>query len=261
MQQYTQSHAASMNWPILSAVKPTPTLVQVALDRPVCVVGARARVSLPLSSSHVSRTHALIIHDAGGVYVRDLASLNKTFVNKRAVRETWLLDRDIVQFGTEAFVCRSGFGQPSQRELAPLAELWLTASGGASMEVMALGQETFLIGSRGGCDLLLDAADVASAHAVIFVRDGRRYLRNLSPLGNTSVDGRAGREVELHGEEQVLIAGNRLEFHVIEPNVTLSDGTAAVHEDGEDDDSGEDELILPWEEAVEEANAAGSVRG
>jgi pSer/pThr/pTyr-binding forkhead associated (FHA) protein len=258
---YTESYAESMNWPIFAAVKPTANLTQVAIDRPVCVVGARARVSLPLGSPFTSKTHALIVHEASGVYLRDLGSLNKTFVNKRAVRETWLLDRDLVQFGTEAFVCRSGFGQPSQRELAPAAELWLTASGGASMEVMTLGQETFLVGSRSGCDLLFEAEDIASAHAVIFIRDGRRYLRNLSPLGNTSVDGRSGREVELHGEEQVLIGKNRLEFHVVEPEMTLSDGSVAADENGEDEDSGNDELILPWEEPVDEAHAAGSVHG
>jgi pSer/pThr/pTyr-binding forkhead associated (FHA) protein len=227
-----------MGWPILAALKPTAELVQVALDRPVCVVGARSRVSLPLNSPHVSKAHAIIVHEAGGVYVRDLVSLNKTFVNKRPVRESWLSDRDIIQFATVAFVCRSGFGRPLERQSAPTVELWMTAAGGVSTEVIPLGQETFLIGSREGCDLLLEDKDVASAHAIIFVRDGRRYLRNLSPAENTLIDGRFQREAELQGEELVQIGHRRLEVHLAESVMTLQD----------------DEAPIPWDQAVEEAD-------
>src|ERR1700722_15508140 len=96
--EYTPSQALEKRWPILVSTN-TPGLKKVAMDRPVCVVGARARVHLPLPSQIISKSHALIIQGPGGVWLRDLGSKNHTFVNNKAVRETLLLNGDMIRFG------------------------------------------------------------------------------------------------------------------------------------------------------------------
>src|SRR5262249_18333158 len=153
----------------------------VVIDRPVCVIGARRLVHLPLSAASVSKAQALIVCEAAGVYLRDLASRNQTFVNDQAVREARLETGDVVRFGPHAFQCEGGFDRSA--EDAPLAEveLWVNSGGEAtSRQMIPLDQYTFLIGSRYGCDLLLNGPDIALAHAVVFVRDGKRYIRDLS---------------------------------------------------------------------------------
>src|SRR5579863_1754361 len=95
--EYTMLQAAQSRLPILKTDS-TPGYKKIAIDKPVCVIGARSRVHLPLPSQLVSKAHAMIIRDDDGVYLRDLASRNKTFVNERAVRETRLRDHDTVRF-------------------------------------------------------------------------------------------------------------------------------------------------------------------
>src|SRR5438309_3398757 len=51
-------------WPILKQLAPDTGGRAIMMDRPVCVVGARSRVHLPLRSSLVSRAHALVVNDA-----------------------------------------------------------------------------------------------------------------------------------------------------------------------------------------------------
>ena len=43
----------------------------VGLDRPVCVVGRKDYVNLPLPAKEVSKLHALIVREQRRVYLRD----------------------------------------------------------------------------------------------------------------------------------------------------------------------------------------------
>ena len=87
----------------------------VGLDRPVCVVGRKDYVNLPLPAKEVSKLHALIVREQRRVYLRDLASTNGVEVNGERVNEVGLCDSDIVRIGSYTLRCHSGFGPEGQR--------------------------------------------------------------------------------------------------------------------------------------------------
>ncbi len=68
------------------------------------LVGRSRRADLMLGDDSVSRTHALLWHDAGGRWVQDLASSNGTTVNGAAIAgPTPIHDGDVIGFGTARF--------------------------------------------------------------------------------------------------------------------------------------------------------------
>ncbi|MEE8410485.1 MAG: FHA domain-containing protein [Myxococcota bacterium] len=52
-----------------------------------------------LSDDSISRAHAMVFHDTGGIGVIDLASTNGTFVNNDRVGTAMLSDGDIITLG------------------------------------------------------------------------------------------------------------------------------------------------------------------
>ena len=98
-----------VKWPILKPDDPARDAPAVRLNRTSCVIGDRSRVHLPLPSPMVSRAHALIVIDSDEVYIRDLASRNKLFVNSSPVREVALKAADLIEIGPYRFRCWAGF--------------------------------------------------------------------------------------------------------------------------------------------------------
>jgi pSer/pThr/pTyr-binding forkhead associated (FHA) protein len=217
--RYSLSEAEYHRWPILAPIKtsgpPAEPVLSIALDRPVCVVGARVLVHLPLTSRQVSKSQALIVIDINGVYLRDLSSKNQTLVNGQGVCEAWLEKGDTVQFGPHQFQCQSGFVPRGGPIPIPQGELHLEPDGLGSRRTVPLEQYTFLIGSRDGCELTLRGAEISLAHAVIFARDGARYLRDLSSLTGTFVNDQPIREVELREGDQIRIGSTQLKYYPI----------------------------------------------
>ncbi len=212
---YSLSHAELMHWPVLMPGNDARQFDPVALDRPVCVVGARASVHLPLTSKYVSKAHALIVQDAGGVYIRDLASRNHTLVNSENAGETPLENGDSIRFGPFTFTCQSGFSKPSAAARIAPAELRLQPDGMASRQLIALRNSTFLIGCREGCDLLLEGEDISLAHAIIFARDGKRFLRDLSSISGTYLNDKTVRQAELKEGDLIRIGQTSIEFSLV----------------------------------------------
>jgi pSer/pThr/pTyr-binding forkhead associated (FHA) protein len=271
---YSIAEAESFGWPVMLSAGESAEFPGVALTRPVCVVGARCVVHLPLPAQTVSKAQALMVRDAGGIYLRDLASKNQTYVNDEPVRENWLNPADVLRFGPYLFQCGSGFGRTDEDLAAPVAELWLEPDGLASRQVVALRGPTFLVGTRHGCDLLLRGNDISLAHAVFFSRDGHRYLRDLSTMSGTYVNGHRIREMELQPKDEIRIGMSRIEYHAVAglqepPEVVEASGfsegetlplagdrvqfVAAAGAGQEPQQveiaaSTEDRIILPWDE-------------
>lgn len=72
------------------------------------VVGRSSEADVRVEEAEVSRRHALLWQEAGGIWVADLASSNGTRLNGEAVTEVVeVVDGDLLTFGAPSFVFRS----------------------------------------------------------------------------------------------------------------------------------------------------------
>lgn len=178
----------------------------IRIDRQVCILGTHARVHLPLPSSHVSRTHALIVTSGGETYVRDLASRNGVYVNGQLVREVRLRHADLLCIGPYAFwwgAAPPPAPRPRHLTDGPVLSALLAVRGERAPRLME--GRTFLIGGREGCDLMLDNLLVDPCHAVIYRRGESFHLRDLNSRSGSFVNSRRVREVELRRGDEIRI--------------------------------------------------------
>jgi len=205
--------AETMEMPVLLPAEEGNQTPGVALDRAICLVGARARVHLPLPSPQVSKSHALIVNDQDRVYIRDLASKNHTFVNDRPIKEAALDQSDEIRIGRYKFRCGPGFTKspPPVIYETPRAQLQIDGS-----EKLDLAGKTALIGSRSGCDVHLDGDEVAPVHAVIFERNGKRFIRDLNSGIGTGVNGVSIHEEQLKDGDELSIGGAKIRYSVLD---------------------------------------------
>ncbi|HFE46417.1 MAG TPA: FHA domain-containing protein [Nannocystis exedens] len=75
----------------VSAPGPQGVLRQLDLKGDVMVIGRSPRGDVVLDLDGVSRRHAELSHDAEGWWIRDLGSVNGTFVNGERLEERHLL--------------------------------------------------------------------------------------------------------------------------------------------------------------------------
>lgn len=215
MQQMALMDAESQGWPILEPIDIEDLPRPVAINKDVCVVGSRPEVNLKLSSPLVSRTHAIFVADHDSIYLRDLASRNHTYLNEKPIREALLRDGDVITLGKLSFRCKSGFDRPyDPTEVhAPAAELH-SRSGGMQIPLNTRNSRSTLIGSREDCDVVLRGEGVEPSHAVIFEREGRRYIRDLRTVSGTWVNDAAVGQVELNPGDEIRIADARFVYEL-----------------------------------------------
>lgn len=209
MQQTERAKAEVMRWPILEPIDADGQINPIALNKPVCVAGDRGRVNLPLHSPQISRAHALFVADADGIYLRDLASLNGVRVNESRVRETVLHDGDVVKLGPFSFRCVKNFPSQEGAEHSHTEPAELRLEAGSHLP---LTNRTLVIGNREDCDVHISDRAVSPAHAVIFERDGRRFIRDLRSGSGTRVNGQAVGEIELQPGDVIQVGQTKLEY-------------------------------------------------
>lgn len=217
MEESLSSVSPQPVWPVLKPASAEQDQRFVRVNRKSCVVGARSLVHLPLSSSLVSRSHALIVVDSREVYVRDLASKNRVFVNDSAVREVALRPADLLRVGPFSFRCIVGFPKDfdtdERDQNGNCAHLAVVGSDRSHR----LDSRTFLVGRREDCDLALEFPLVSHVHAVIFRRGGRHFVRDLNSKNGTYVNARRIREAELQEGDEVRIAATILRYEAARP--------------------------------------------
>ena len=205
----TPEQVKAMRWPVLTPAGAAQDVPAVVLNRPVCVVGSRrGRVNLLIEHPLVSKTHALIVRSGGTVYVRDLASVNHVYVNGSPVRESVLAHGDALRIGPVEYSCAVGFREKTTQPDEHSAAAHVEHRGAA----VAMTRRSLLIGTRRGCEVLVDDPVVNPVHAVLFERDGRHFLRDLGGELTTFVDGSALREAELKSDCEIRIGAAVLRF-------------------------------------------------
>jgi len=80
------------------------------LDSEVTTAGRSPDSEIFLDDVTVSRRHAEVTRSAQGFLVRDVGSLNGTYVNRERIEETLLADGDEVQIGKYRLVFHAGRG-------------------------------------------------------------------------------------------------------------------------------------------------------
>lgn len=214
MKQMARTEVQSQGWPVLEPIAVEGLSRPVAISENVCVVGTRPEVNLKLSSPLVSRTHALFVADRDSIYLRDLASLNHTYVNEQPVREAVLRDGDVIGLGPLSFRCARGFDRPHDaldEVHAPAAEL-LAVNDGTRIR---LSNRSTLIGGRDDCDVVLPGRGVEPSHAIIFELEGRRYIRDLRTVSGTWVNNNAVGQIELNDGDEIRIAQTEFAYQLI----------------------------------------------
>lgn len=204
MSRHAMAGNGTMPCPVLKPLSLLETR-SIRVDRTVCILGAHPRVHLPLHSSMVSRTHALIVTDGGETYVRDLASRNGVYVNGNAVREGRLRHGDLLCVGPYAFWWGAKTPSPRPRDLSEEDTGVALLAVPGEREPREITGRTFVIGSREGCDMLLDNPLVDTAHAVVYRRGSKFHLRDLNSRTGTFVNGRRARDVELRRGDQIRV--------------------------------------------------------
>jgi len=67
------------------------------------ILGRDAQCTIPIAGTHLSRRHAEIIPGNDGLLIRDLSSVNGTFVNGKRVEQAFLRNGDKVRFDIVTF--------------------------------------------------------------------------------------------------------------------------------------------------------------
>lgn len=196
-------------WPALVPAADLAGRPPLPLARPITLVGSRHTANIRISSSTISKAHALILNSEGSLYIRDLASRTGVIVNGTPVRECALRDGDEIRLGRFTFRYSAGpASHLSRRRRTPVAAI-LELEDGAQL---SLAQRVVLIGQRDSSDLVIPDEKVSTAHAVLFDLNGRRYICDLGSRTGTFVNNHQITQSELKPGDQLRIGGSVMRY-------------------------------------------------
>lgn len=142
-------------------------------------IGRLGSNDIQLDSPNVSRQHAQISTRAGRVMLRDLGTVNGTYVNgERVDREQELHDGDVVAVGDDAFT----FSHDTER-----ARPRLIGMAGSQTEHDITRPLT--VGRASSNDIMLADPRASRYHAEVFLDRGNVVVRDLETLNGTFVNG------------------------------------------------------------------------
>jgi pSer/pThr/pTyr-binding forkhead associated (FHA) protein len=202
----------------------------IPLHRPVTLIGSRSNARIHLTSSSVSKAHALIVKDGPIAYIRDLASRTHVYVGGEEVRDHDLQDGDLIKIGKFTFKFTVGQERPAQAGPTHLPPGSLRVSG--VDYPVPLDQRVILIGRRSSCDVHLLEDSVSTAHAVLFEMNGQRHIRDLGSRTGTFVNGVQVHQHQLNDGDKIRIGETILtytpneQFAAVDDSLQLS-GTGA----------------------------------
>src|SRR4051794_3876738 len=182
----------------------------IPLHRPVTLIGSRSNARIHLTSSSVSKAHALVVKDGPTTYIRDLASRTHVYVNGEQVREHDLKDGELIKIGSFTFKFVAGRERPSQSRPTDLAPGSMRVSG--VDYPVPIDQRVMLIGRRSSCDIHLLEESVSTAHAVLFDMNGERHIRDLGSRTGTFVNGVQVHQHQLNDGDKVRIGETTLTY-------------------------------------------------
>jgi pSer/pThr/pTyr-binding forkhead associated (FHA) protein len=206
---HSPTKTTSTPWPALLPMGALAGKPPIPIARPATLVGSRQTANLRLHSSQVSKAHALILSSESKVYIRDLNSRTKVFVNSNEVREADLREGDQVKIGRFTFRFTAGPKIQSSPRRRTLPAGQLETEGG---DEVPLDQRVIVIGQRAGCDLVIPGGTASTTHAAIYDVNGRRYIMDLGSRSGTFVNDQKTIQVELKIGDVIDIGGTEVRY-------------------------------------------------
>lgn len=164
----------------------------------VIKIGRSSDNDIIINDQSVSREHALFIIDENGkIIIRDLSSVNGTFINEAKIIEETLKVSDTIRFGNYRFndwpsqilQTRSCFSSEQPKE----ADIFKHIS----------------IGRSASNDVVLDFDDVSSYHAELLVTySGMVFIKDKRSTNGTKVNGNCVEMKELQKGDIVVLSDN-----------------------------------------------------
>ncbi len=180
----------------------------IPLARPVMLVGSHDNARLHLVSRSVSKAHCLIVNEASGTYIHDLMSRTHVIVNGSVVEEAVLATGDIIDIGSFKFRFMDVPGQETQPKRPPVGQLRRSRSS----DPLIVRKRVLLIGRRPGSDIVLEDDAVSTAHAVIYERNGHRFVRDLGSRTGTILNGTAVHDAPIKFGDAIRIGTESLQY-------------------------------------------------
>ncbi len=208
----------------------------IPLTRPVTLIGARQNAHIHLLSRSISKAHALLIQSDNQVFIHDLASRTHVIINGEQISQAVLNEGDEIVVGSFTFQFMAGppTGRRPHDRKPPAGQL--TVEG--DLEPVRLNGRVLLIGRRAGSDILIPHGDVSTSHAVVFLMNGRHYVRDLGSRSGTFVNEQLVRQSELKFGDTIRIGPTELKYgeaaEEIEEFAGLSDDAIAPSGDLDD---------------------------
>lgn len=205
---------AGRAWAQLIPIEPRLSLPEhpLALTRQVTVIGREADNDIMLDDMRASRHHVLIRWDHGHVQLRDLGSMNGTFVNQQAVRGALILKSgDVIEVGAQRFRFEqlateqdrksapalveetrkmAGTGRPAGQltpRLLPALKLF-ALNGKAAGNQWDVRGAVLILGRDLECEVCLPDDSISRKHAQIVRQQDGYFLSDLQSRNGTSLN-------------------------------------------------------------------------
>jgi len=153
----------------------------VEIHRVVTLIGSREGCKICLRHRGVAPVHCAIVNTGYEMFVRDLITEGKTYLNDLPVECERLGDGDVIRIAQWEFSVRiaaPAAGDASAPiNLDPARTVALQAANNGRLT--KLGREVAVIGRAPGCDVLLQHGSISRAHALIASHMGQPTVFDL----------------------------------------------------------------------------------
>ncbi len=185
-----------------------------SMDGGVVNLGSAGGNGVVLAGKDVAPWHARLALDARGIVLEVMDPTARTHVNGRPVREKALLRcGDTVCLGSTVIVLRAEPDAIGAATLPPVraaaaaptqpARVVLRGVSGRHFGKAIAVNQSLVVGTGAGCDLVLDESRVAQRHAVVELEGDRLWLRNLDSGDGTLVNGIRVHNAAIHAGDQL----------------------------------------------------------